>query len=197
MLNTKRKCVMKNQDIILASASPRRRELLGYIAEDFRCIPADIDETIPENITAEDSAEYLACMKASFIAESCPESVVIGCDTVVVYNGNVYGKPADETDAHGMLTELSGNIHKVITGVCICCGEIKTSFSEVTKVEFFELSEEEIAGYIKTGSPFDKAGAYGIQDGALLPAKRIDGDYFNVVGLPVGRLKRELQKFLK
>lgn len=188
---------MENQEIILASASPRRRDLLGYIEENFRCIPADIDETIPENISAEDSAEYLAGIKASFIAESHPESVVIGCDTVVVYNGKVYGKPADETDAHRMLTELSGNIHKVITGVCICCGEIKTSFSDVTEVEFFELSDKEIADYIKTGSSMDKAGAYGIQDGALLPARRIDGDYFNVVGLPVGRLKRELQKFFE
>ena len=96
-----------------------------------------------------------------------------------------------------MLSELSGKIHKVITGVCIIEGTKKTSFSEITEVEFFELSAEEIREYIATGSPMDKAGAYGIQDGALLPAKRINGDYFNVVGLPVARLKRELRKLLK
>lgn len=183
-------------NIILASASPRRKELLSYITEKFECIPADVDETLPENICADESAEYLACIKASHVAASHRESVVIGCDTVVVYNGRVFGKPASEEDAEKMLSVLSGNTHRVITGVCICCGEKKYSFSEVTEVEFFELSEKEIRDYISTGSPMDKAGAYGIQDGALLPARSIKGDYFNVVGLPVGRLKRELNIFL-
>lgn len=183
-------------NIILASASPRRKELLGYITENFDCIPADIDETIPGNISADDSAEFLACMKAEHIARSYPQSVVIGCDTVVVYNDEVYGKPADEADAERMLKNLSGRVHKVITGVCICFGEKKESFSEVTEVEFFELSDDDIRKYIATGSPMDKAGAYGIQDGALLPARSIKGDYFNVVGLPAGRLKRELASFL-
>lgn len=184
-------------NIILASASPRRKELLGYITEKFECVPADIDETVPENISADESAEYLACMKASHISRSYPDSVVIGCDTVVVYDGEVYGKPADEADAERMLKNLSGKVHKVITGVCMCMGEKKESFSEITEVEFFKLSDEDIRKYILTGSPMDKAGAYGIQDGALLPAKSIKGDYFNVVGLPAGRLKRELAAFLQ
>ena len=131
-------------NIILASASPRRKELLGYITEKFECVPADIDETVPENISADESAEYLACMKASHISRSYPDSVVIGCDTVVVYDGEVYGKPADEADAERMLKNLSGKVHKVITGVCMCMGEKKESFSEITEVEFFELSDEDI-----------------------------------------------------
>lgn len=182
--------------IILASASPRRQELLGYIVSEYECMPADIDETIPENISAEDSAEYLACLKASHIAESHPDSIVIGCDTVVVYEGKVFGKPASEEEAAYMLSALSGHVHLVITGVCMCFGEMKKSFSDITEVEFYELSENEISSYIATGSPMDKAGAYGIQDGAILPAKSIKGDYFNVVGLPVGRLRRELEKFI-
>ncbi|MCQ2465060.1 MAG: Maf family protein [Oscillospiraceae bacterium] len=183
-------------DIILASASPRRKELLGYFVSDFKCIPADIDETIPSDVSAEKSAEYLACMKAEHIAADYPDDVVIGCDTVVVYGGEVYGKPSSEEDAERMLKTLSGRTHSVITGVCICRGTKKESFSETTEVEFFELSGDEILNYIRSGSPMDKAGAYGIQDGNFLPAKSIRGDYFNVVGLPAGRLKRELDSFL-
>ncbi len=182
-------------EIILASASPRRRELLGLVTEQFQCVPADIDETVPESISADDSAEYLACLKAEHIAASRPDSIVIGCDTVVVNDGEVYGKPSSEEEAFRMLSSLSGRVHRVITGVCICCGGEKKSFSEVTEVEFFALSEKEIRDYIATGSPMDKAGAYGIQDGSLLPAKSIKGDYFNVVGLPAGRLRRELAAF--
>jgi septum formation protein len=184
-------------NIILASASPRRKELLASVTENFECIPADIDETVPADVPAEKCAEYLACRKAEHIAKDHPSSVVLGSDTIVVYNGKVFGKPETEKEAEKMLSELSGKIHKVITGVCIIEGTKKTSFSEITEVEFFELSAEEIREYIATGSPMDKAGAYGIQDGALLPAKRINGDYFNVVGLPVARLKRELRKLLK
>ena len=182
--------------VILASASPRRRELLGYIVSDFECIPADIDETIPEGVSAEESAEYLACKKAESIAESHRSDIVIGSDTVVVYDGKVFGKPENEEDAERMLRALSGKVHRVITGVCIMSGRKKKSFSETTEVEFFELSDDEIKDYIATGSPMDKAGAYGIQDGALLPARSIKGDYFNVVGLPAARLKRELVSFL-
>lgn len=181
---------------ILASASPRRKELIGYIRDGFVCIPADIDETLPENIPAEESAEYLACMKAAHIASEYPESVVIGCDTVVVFDGKIFGKPSSEAEAYEMLSALSGKTHKVITGVCICQGGRRQSFSEVTGVEFYELSEKEIKDYIAGGSPMDKAGAYGIQDAGFLPAKSIEGDYFNVVGLPAARLKRELESFL-
>ncbi len=183
--------------VILASASPRRQELLGYVFDEYECKPADIDETLPDEISAEKSAEYLAVKKAEHIAKSCPEALVIGCDTVVVHNGVVYGKPSDEADAEKMLTALSGEKHSVITGVCLCLNGRKHSFSDVTAVEFYPLSKKEIAYYIVTGLPMDKAGAYGIQDKGFLPVKSITGDYFNVVGLPIGRLKREAENFMK
>lgn len=183
--------------IILASASPRRQELLGYVFDEFECLPADIDETLPSDISAENSAEYLAVKKAEHIAASYPDALVIGCDTVVVHKGKVYGKPCDEAEADKMLRSLSAEKHSVITGVCLCLNGRKHSFSDVTKVKFYPLTQEEIAAYISTGSPMDKAGAYGIQDKNFLPVESIEGDYFNVVGLPIGRLKREAEAFLK
>ena len=163
--------------IILASASPRRRELSAYIFDEFECIPADIDETVPKGIPAEKTAEYLAVEKASFIAKTHPNDLVIGCDTIVVCDGRVYGKPADKNEAEHMLKTLSGRKHTVITGVCLLLDGRKESFSESTEV--------------------DKAGAYGIQDKELLPVRSITGDYFNVVGLPAARLKREAESFLR
>lgn len=183
--------------IILASASPRRQELLNYVFDEFECIPADIDETVPESVSPENSAEYLAVKKAEHIAASFPDALVIGCDTVVVHNGVVYGKPSDKADAEKMLCSLSGKKHSVITGVCLCLNGRKHSFSDVTAVEFYNLSPQEISAYIATGSPMDKAGAYGIQDRKFLPVKAIEGDYFNVVGLPIGRLKREAESFIE
>lgn len=183
--------------IILASASPRRQELLNYVFDKFECIPADIDETIPEDISAENSAEFLAVKKAEHIAADFPDALVIGCDTVVVHNGEVYGKPSDKADAKRMLNALSAKKHSVITGVCLCFNGRKHSFSDVTAVEFYPLTSEEISDYISTGSPMDKAGAYGIQDKNFLPVRSIEGDYFNVVGLPIGRLKREAESFMK
>ena len=182
--------------IILASASPRRQELLNYVFDEFECIPADIDETLPESISAENSAEYLAVKKAEHIAFSFPDALVIGCDTVVVHCGEVYGKPSSQAEAEKMLNDLSGKKHSVITGVCLCLNGRKHSFSDVTAVEFYTLAPEEISAYIATGSPMDKAGAYGIQDKNFLPVKAIEGDYFNVVGLPIGRLKREAESFI-
>ncbi len=183
--------------IILASASPRRKELLGAVFDKFECIPANIEESVPPAVPAEETAEFLAVKKAAFIAEKYPDALVIGCDTVVILDGTVYGKPADEADAKRMLTELSGRVHSVITGVCLFAGARSVSFSERTEVEFFPLSEDEINAYIASGEPMDKAGAYGIQDRGLLPAKSISGDYFSVVGLPAARLKREAEKFLR
>lgn len=182
--------------VILASASPRRQELLHSVFDEFECMPADIEENVPDSVPGEETAEFLAVKKAAHIAKNHRDDLVIGCDTVVVFGGKVFGKPADEAEAKQMLTALSGNTHKVITGVCMfLCGR-SISFSEETEVEFFPLSEEEIDSYIATGSPMDKAGAYGIQDKGFLPAKSIKGDYFNVVGLPAARLKREAEKFL-
>ncbi len=181
-------------NIILASASPRRRELLADIFDEFECIATDVDETLPDDIATEDSAEYLAVKKACSLNR--PDSLVIGCDTTVVFGGKVFGKPKDKAEAKEMLTALSGKKHLVITGVCLCFNGKKHSFSEVTEVEFYPLDENEIDEYISTGLPMDKAGAYGIQDKGLLPAKSICGDYFNVVGLPTARLKREIKSFI-
>lgn len=182
-------------NVILASASPRRKELLGYIVPRFEIIPADVDETLPEEIPAEKSAEFLAVKKAEHISEQYPESIVIGSDTVVIVDGEILGKPADEADAYRMLKKLSGKTHTVVTGVCISQGEKKKSFSEATLVEFYPLSEEEIRDYIATGDPMDKAGAYGIQGEGCVLIKGIEGDFFTVMGLPAARLKRELAEF--
>ncbi|MBP1565529.1 MAG: septum formation protein Maf [Oscillospiraceae bacterium] len=182
-------------DVILASASPRRQELLRYIVPDFKVIPADVDESIPENIDVSDVAQYLACKKAEHIGKIYPDSLVIGSDTVVVVGDEILGKPSDEKEAYDMLSKLSGKVHKVITGVCLVQGDRKESFSQETKVRFYELDESEILGYIKTGDPMDKAGAYGIQGEGCVLVEGIEGDFFTVMGLPVARLKRVLGNF--
>ncbi len=182
--------------VILASASPRRRELLKYIFDDFDIIPADVDESLNDDIKAENAAKYLAVRKAEYISEKYPDALVIGSDTTVVINGEILGKPADKEDAENMLFKLSGKTHKVITGVCICKEGRTRSFSEVTEVVFFNLKKEEIDDYLKSDEWSDKAGAYGIQGKAGLFVEKINGDYNNVVGLPVARLNRELKEFL-
>ncbi len=179
--------------IILASASPRRQELLKLITEDFAVVPSDIDETVPDTIAVECRPEYLAVKKARHIFENGYEKdVVIGCDTGVVIDGKMLGKPMDAADAKAMLKSLSGRTHKVITGCCICKNGVQKSFSQVTEVEFYPLSEDDIDNYIATGEPMDKAGAYGIQGKGSLLVKSINGDYFNVVGLPVALLNQKL-----
>ena len=192
----KPKMTEKIPEIILASASPRRQELLKYIVPEFSIIPADIDETLPDDIPAEEAAEFLAVKKAKHISEKNPAGIVIGSDTVVVIDGEILGKPKDTADAERMLRKLSGKTHSVITGVCISCGNFSDSFSCRTFVKFFPLTDEEIHGYIATGEPMDKAGAYGIQGKGCLLAESIDGDFFNVVGLPASLLKRHLEKFI-
>ncbi len=182
-------------NVILASASPRRQELLRYIVPDFKVIPADVDESIPENIDVSDVAQYLACKKAEHIGKIYPDSLVIGSDTVVVVGDEILGKPSDEKEAYDMLSKLSGKVHRVITGVCLVQGDRKESFSQETKVRFYELDESEILGYIKTGDPMDKAGAYGIQGEGCVLVEGIEGDFFTVMGLPVARLKRVLGNF--
>lgn len=183
--------------IILASASPRRKELFAVIINDFEVIPSNAEEIVPENIQALDQAEYLAGLKARDIAKNYPDRIVIGADTCVVAGAEVLGKPKDKEDAKRMLQLLSGNTHKVVTGCAICKGEKFLSFSNITEVEFYKLTDREIEEYINSSEPYDKAGAYGIQGKAGLFVKGIKGDYFNVVGLPVSQLNRELNKFKK
>lgn len=184
------------QSIILASKSPRRQELIRRITDDVEVIVSKVDETIPPDVTPEEAPRYLAVIKAAAVAEKHRDKLVIGADTVVILDGQLMGKPRDKDDAVRMLSALSGNVHTVITGCCITCGNRIRAFSEVTKVEFYPLSDEDIEEYIATGEPFDKAGAYGIQDKGSLFVKGIEGDFFNVMGLPVGRLNSELREFL-
>lgn len=182
--------------IILASASPRRRELMNLITEDFETVSPDVDETLPENISPLKASEYLAELKAQTV-NALPESTVIGCDTTVVIDGKILGKPKDSDQCREYLEMLSGRTHFVITACSIVCGNNIRTFSEVTEVTFRELSDSDIEWYIATGEPFDKAGGYGIQGKGSLLIEKINGDYFNVVGLPVSRLNQELKNFYK
>ena len=179
--------------IILASKSPRRQELMNHISSDFEVIVSEVEEILPADIVPEEAPVYLSELKAKAVAADYPDRVVIGADTVVILDDAVLGKPRDEQDAVRMLRALSGKVHTVVTGCCIIKDGKRVAFSEVTRVEFYPLSDREISEYIATGEPFDKAGAYGIQGRGSVLVRRIEGDFFNVMGLPVGRLKRELE----
>lgn len=171
--------------IILASASPRRQELLSNITTDFTVCPADADETLPEGLSIEKQIETLAKRKAEAVLEQNPDKIVIGSDTMVVVDNKPLGKPKDKEDAIRMLKMLSGRKHKVITGVAVLCKEKKLINHRTTKVKFRVLTEHEIESYVATGEPMDKAGAYGIQGLGSVLVEGIEGDYFSVVGLPV------------
>ena len=172
-------------DLILASASPRRRELMGYFGLPFAIVPAAGPETPPAGADAAHTAEALALTKAKEVAQSHPGAVVIGADTVVEIDGAILGKPKDEEDARRMLRLLSGREHRVYTGLAVICGGRTESCAECTRVHFRPMTEAEIDDYIATGEPMDKAGAYGYQGRAGLFVERIEGDYYNVVGLPL------------
>ena len=191
------KNLMMEYDVILASASPRRKELMQLICPGFRVIPADCGEAVPEALSSRDVPGFLSYQKCECIAQVYQNSVVIGCDTVVTTaDGEILGKPKSEEDAKRMLRELSGRMHTVDTGVSIGYkGHIET-FTETTKVWFRELTDEEINDYVATGEPMDKAGAYGIQGEGTLLVDKIDGDFFNVVGLPVSKLANKLHEIL-
>ena len=183
--------------IILASKSPRRQELIRQITTDFQVIVSDVEETIPDGLAPEEVPVHLAHIKAQAVSADHPSRVVVGADTVVILDGQVLGKPQDKDDAYAMLGALSGKTHTVVTGCCITDGIRTRCFSEKTEVTFYTLTDKEIWDYIATGDPFDKAGSYGIQKGGMLFVRGIKGDFFNVMGLPVGKLYRELNGFLK
>ncbi len=184
--------------VILASASPRRRELMALITEDFKVMPADCDETVPKGLTARETVEYLSLIKGNALkGKVAAEDIIISADTVVAVGGEILGKPHDKNDARRMIKLLSGRTHSVYTGITLTKGEKQLTFSEKTDVEFFSLTEKETEEYISTDEPYDKAGAYGIQGKAALLVKGINGDYYNVVGFPVARLRRELNEFIK
>ncbi|ADU20669.1 Maf family protein [Ruminococcus albus] len=191
------KNLMMEYDVILASASPRRKELMQLICPSFRVIPADCGEAVPEAMNAADVPAFLSYQKCKCIADVYQKAVVIGCDTVVTTaDGEILGKPKDEEDAARMLRLLSGRMHTVDTGVSICYKGRTETFTETTKVWFKDLTDEEIEDYINTGEPMDKAGAYGIQGEGTLLVDKIEGDFFNVVGLPVSKLAIKLHDML-
>lgn len=177
--------------IILASKSPRRKELLSLITTDFEIKSADVDETLPYEMSPQKSVEYLSRIKAQPFANG--EDTIIGADTVVCIDNMILGKPKNREDAFRMLRLLSGRYHSVFTGVTVIRGDEAETFSAETRVKFFELSDDEINDYIDTSECFDKAGAYGIQGKGSLLVERIEGDYFNVVGLPINLLSRLLK----
>ncbi len=183
--------------IILASASPRRRELLSLAEIKFDLCIKNVDETIPAGMSPAQAAEHTAMKKAMAVSLINDEAIVLGADTIVVLDGEILGKPKDKDDAYAMLRKLSGKEHEVITGVCLAVGKQKTVFHSVSKVKFYELSETEIRHYVLTGEPMDKAGAYGIQGRGCTLVEKIEGDYFNIVGLPVARVAREIKKLEK
>ena len=177
--------------LILASNSPRRKELLSLITNDFTVCAADADETLPNGISPEEAVVYLSELKARAVFNG--EDTVLGADTVVVLDGEILGKPRDDGEAFSMLKALSGRAHSVYTGVTLLHAEKSISFFRETAVYFNELSDEEIRDYIKTGECRDKAGAYGIQGYGSRFVKSISGDYFNVVGLPVSAVYLSLK----
>jgi septum formation protein len=184
--------------IILASRSPRRQQLLTELGLKFEVVIKDYTETFPGGLTGDEIARYIAHEKATqFRNELSDIEIVITADTIVWCNGKMLGKPMDYEEAAGMLREISGNTHEVITGVCLYTSFKEKTFSVSTKVTFDELSPEEIFYYVDQYKPFDKAGAYGIQEWiGIIGCSHIEGSYFNVVGLPVQRLYKELQNFI-
>jgi septum formation protein len=180
--------------LILASASPRRQELLKNAGYKFKVHPAESEEIVPK-LKPEAAALLTAESKAVEVAEKFPDDVILAADTIVFIGGEIMNKPQGEADAFRMLRILSGARHTVITAVCIIKGAKTRTFYGRTSVEFNELSDGEINAYIKTGEPFDKAGAYGIQEKGALLVKGIRGDFYNVMGLPLARTAQELKKF--
>ena len=181
--------------IVLASNSPRRRELVAMVWPEYEIAPAlDIDESYPETLPAVDVPEYLSRLKAAAYKDSIDiDAILVTADTVVVVDGVILGKPHDRTDAIAMLRMLSGRKHSVITGVSLTHKETVYSFSETTEVEFGVLSDDEIAFYVDTYRPYDKAGAYGIQEWiGCVAIKGIKGCYYNVMGLPLHSLYRRI-----
>lgn len=181
--------------LILASASPRRKQLLEQAQLKFSVSTNTVDENVAETLFPNQVVETLALRKANDVFSAHDDCVVIGADTIVSINGIILGKPKDESDVTEMLQLLSGNDHDVYTGVAIISKEKTIVFHEKTVVTFWELTESEIEAYLATGEPFDKAGSYGIQGIGSLLVKKIQGCYFNVVGLPLARTVRELKNF--
>lgn len=181
--------------VILASQSPRRQELLRKIVPEFQVMPADIDETVSEGLTPSDYVQEMAYKKATSILEIYPEATVIGCDTVVVLGDKILGKPKDREEAKQMLMSYSDQTHQVLTGLAILSKEkevVRLSSAEVT---FYPLDEKQVEAYVASDEPMDKSGAYGIQGGASIFVREVRGDFYAIVGFPVGLVNQLLKDF--
>ena len=175
--------------ITLASASPRRKELLSFIVNEYEVVPSKVEEIVPKGVPVLKQPEYLSKIKALDIAKKYPDDIVIGADTSVILGKEILGKPKDRADAERMLLNLSGKVHKVVTGCTVVKNGVTKSFSVVSRVKFQKLSKAEIEAYLDTDEPYDKAGSYAVQGRAGAFVEWIKGDYFNIVGLPIAKLK--------
>ena len=189
----------KKYELILASKSPRRSQLLSQAGIPFRIQTQEVEENYPDDMPVEQVPVYLAQKKAnaarSFLKED--HEIILAADSVVILDGKIYGKPTDRADAHRILSELSGREHQVITGVCLITKHKEVAFGDLTKVKFAALSEAEIAYYVDHYKPFDKAGSYAIQEWiGLCKIEKIDGTYANVMGLPVERVWSTLENII-
>lgn len=183
-------------DIILASQSPRRKQLLEWAEIDFEIIAASTDESFPENLSMEDAAIHIATEKAKAVQQRAADKIIIAADTIVVLNNEIIGKPVDREDAVKILNKLSGSHHKVITGVVILKNEKQISFADTTNVAFHPLTQSQIEFYVGKYKPYDKAGAYAIQEWiGVVGIKSINGDFYNVMGLPISRVVQALKDF--
>lgn len=182
--------------IILASQSPRRKQLLEWAEIDFEIMVANTDESFPENLSKEEVAIHIAFEKAKAVQAKTKNKIIIAADTIVVLNDEIIGKPVDRNDAVLILNKLSGSHHKVITGVVILENEKEISFADTTDVQFHSLTQEQIEFYVDKYKPYDKAGAYAIQEWiGVVGIKCINGDFYNVMGLPVSRVVQALKNF--
>ncbi len=182
--------------IILASQSPRRKQLMEAAELEFEIVIADVDETNPPGMSGELVPEFLAKKKASAIEHMHPDALIIAADTVVLLDHHILGKPTDAEDAIKMLQQLAGRMHQVVTGVCMQKGTKQIAFSVTTEVYFRPLTDEQIKHYVANYKPFDKAGSYAIQEWiGMIGIEKINGDYYNVMGLPIGEVVPRLRDF--
>jgi septum formation protein len=186
---------MDKNPIILASASPRRKELMLGLGYAIEVVPSNVEESFPEDLPLEKVPEYLAERKASSLVSNYSQRLIVAADTVVIVGENILNKPADANEAKDMLHLLSGKMHLVVTGVCICYQGQKEVFSDRTEVYFNPLTEKEIAHYVERFQPFDKAGAYGVQEWiGYIAVEKIIGSFYNVMGLPVSKVYQVVSK---
>lgn len=184
------------RDIVLASQSPRRKELMQMADLPFRVVLPEGEEVLNTEVSIGEAIEQIAKQKAVSVFNKEPEAVVVSADTVVYLENEVLGKPKTDDKAVQMLKKLSGKTHQVITGVCIMSKEETVTFHSVANVKFYDLSEEDIQHYVATGEPLDKAGAYGIQGKGCVLVESIEGDYYTIVGLPIAAVAKVLKKYV-